>query len=324
MEKRYHPVNLRALKDCFKNLSFDLFIQLPNGKYLKAFDKLTGLDFARLAHYEAKGVESFYVNPDDLPKLEEYFAKSPMLILTNPEMGFESKKQAFWAVMEQTLFEAFGLGNVTQINVAKTFEALKVSLHSDSDFVSTISLLLKTCPKDDTMLKHSITTAIYSYVCAHVSGMKSERSKKIILFASFFHDVGKLKLPEDRRLAYQNRSIDEIIDFRQHPILSLHSFEGALPFADEEIRMAILQHRERLDGKGYPQGLNGPGIFNLARIIAIGDALSEMTLGMEDGHFYSIPQAIATMMADEGRFDRKLLTPFAQVILQNRGVLKAA
>ncbi len=322
MQTKYHPVGLRALKDCFKNLSFDLFLQLPNGKFLKAFDKEHGLDFGRLANYESKGVDSFFARPEDLPKVEEFFSKSPMLILTNPEMNFESKKQAFWAVMEQTLFEAFGLGNVTQINVAKTFEALKVSLQSDTDFVNTISLLLKTCPKDDTMLKHSITTAIYSYVCAHVSGMKSERSKKIILFASFFHDVGKLKLPEERRFAYQNKSIDEIIDFRQHPILTLNSFEGDLPFSDEEIRMAILQHKERLDGKGYPQGLKGPAIFNLARIIAIGDALSEMTLGMEDGHFYSIPQAIATMMGDEGRFDRKLLTPFAQVILQNR-VLKA-
>jgi hypothetical protein len=37
---------------------------------------------------------------------------------------------------------------------------------------------------------------------------------------------------------------------------------------------------------------------------------------MEDGHFYSKAQALAHMMADEGHYDKKILSPFAQIILQ--------
>jgi HD-GYP domain-containing protein (c-di-GMP phosphodiesterase class II) len=166
-------------------------------------------------------------------------------------------------------------------------------------------------------LKHAISTAIYSYIAAQITKMSSERSMKIILFASLFHDLGKQKIPESRRLVYQNKTAEEIIDFQQHPLRTLAAFEGPLPFADEEIRTCILHHRERLDGRGYPNGLRGPAIFSLARIVAIGDALSELTLGMEDGCIYSPTQAIATMMADEGRFDKKILLPFSQAILQN-------
>lgn len=316
MEDEFKPVSLNSLKDCFKELVFDLYLLMPTGKYLKAFDLATGLDFARLANYELKGVKNFYVRAEDFVLLDEHLARSPMLTLMNPDQPFEKRKRAFLAVMEQSLFESFSQGTPTLQNVTRTFDALRHSLQADRDFLETLSLLLETCPRTDSFLKHSIATAIYSYIVATMTGMTSERSLKIILFAAFFHDIGRMKLPENRRLAYENKSIEEIIEFRRHPINTLDIFPQSFPFADEEIRTIILQHKERLDGKGYPHGVKGPAVHVLARIVAIGDALSELTLGMEDGHYYSKAQAIAHMMADEGRYDKKLLSPFAQLILQ--------
>ena len=315
-EGEYQPVTLNSLKDCFKDLVFDLYLLMPTGKYLKAFDRATGLDFSRLANYEAKGVKHFYVRKEDFQLLDEHLAHSPMLVLTNPTNPFEKRKKAFLTVMEQSLFEAFHQGTPTQQNVSRTFDALRYSLQSDRDFLDTLTLLLQVCPRDDAFLKHSIQTSIFSYIVASLNGMTSERSLKIILFASFFHDIGRLKLPENRRLAYDNKSIEEIIEFRRHPMLTLETFSDSFPFADEEIRTTILQHKERLDGKGYPHGVKGPAVYVLARILAIGDSMSELTLGMDDGHFYSKAQALAHMMADEGHYDKKLLSPFAQVILQ--------
>lgn len=315
-DTQFHPVTLGSLKDCFKDLAFDLYLLMPTGKYLKAFDRTTGLDFSRLATYESKGVQHFYVTHEEVQLLDDHLARSPMLQLTNPTTSFEAKKKAFVTVMEQTLFEAFAHGSPTQAVIAKAFDALRASLQSDRDFLETLSLLLKVCPKEYAFLRHSIGTSIYAYIVATLNGMASERSLKIILFSAFFHDLGRMRLPEDRRLAYQNKSIEEIVEFRKHPLMTLEVFTGSLPFADEEIRTCILQHKERLDGKGYPHGAKGPSIFILARILAIGDAMSELTLGMEDGHFYTKAQALAQMMSEEGHYDKKLLAPFANLILQ--------
>ncbi len=323
-DELYQAVTLSSLKDCFKDLQFDLYLLMPTGKYLKAFDRTTGLDFARLSGYEAKGVKHFYILLEDFPRLNEHLARSPFLTLTNAAAPFEVRKKAFLAVMEQSLFEAFSMGAPTQLNVARTFEAIKQSLQSDRDFLETLHILLEVCPRDDAFLKHSIQTSIYTYIVAKINGMTSERSLKILLFASFFHDIGRLSLPEERRLSFQNKSIEEIVEFRSHPALSLETFKDPLPFADEEIRTCILQHKERVDGKGYPHEVKGPSIFSLARILAIGDSISELTLGMEDGHFYSKPQALAHMMADEGRYDKKLLTTFAKAILQSKYGQEAA
>lgn len=322
-ENQFHPVTLSSLKDCFKDLSFDLYLLMPTGKYLKAFDRTTGLDFSRLAAYEAKGVQYFYVIHEEMAQLDEHLARSPMLMLMNPTTSFEAKKKAFVTVMEQTLFEAFTHGSPTQAAIAKAFDALRASLQGDRDFLDTLSVLLAICPKDDAFLRHAIGTSIYSYIVASLNGMNSERSLKILIFAAFFHDIGRLKLSEERRLTYQNKSLEEITEFRKHPLYSLATFKESLPFADEEIRTCILQHKERLDGKGYPHGVKGPSIFILARILAIGDAMSELTLGMEDGHIYTKPQALSHMMADEGHYDKKLLSPFANLILQGTS-LKAA
>ncbi len=320
----YQAVTLNSLKDCFKDLSFDLYLLMPTGKYLKAFDRATGLDFARLTAYEAKGVKHFYILLEDFPRLNDYLSRSPMMTLTNPSAPFETRKTAFLAVMEQSLFEAFNMGAPSQMNLARTAEALKHSLQSDRDFLDTLQILLEVCPRDDAFLKHAIQTSIYTYIVAKTNDMTSERSLKILLFASFFHDFGKLALPETRRMVYQNKSLEEIIEFRSHPALTLEGFKMPLPFADEEIRSCILQHKERIDGKGFPHGVKGPSIFSLARILAIGDSISELTLGMEDGNFYSKPQALAHMLADEGHYDKILLMTFEKSILQSSHGQEAA
>jgi HD-GYP domain-containing protein (c-di-GMP phosphodiesterase class II) len=316
MEGGYQAVTLNSLKDCFKDLSFDLYLKMPNGKMIRAFDKTTGLDFTRLATYEAKGVQHFYVAAEDFSQLDEHLARSPMGMLTNPSVPLEKRKQAFLTVMEQSLFEAFHQGTPTQMTVARTFEALSASLQSDRDFLETLKVLLDVCPRDHAFLKHAIGTSIYSYIVATISGMTSERSLKIIIFSAFFHDIGRLKLPENRRHVYENKSLEEIVEYRRHPILTLETFPLPFPYADEEIRTTILQHKERVDGKGYPHAVKGSSIFSLARIIAIGDALSELTLGMEDGNAYSQGQALAHMMADEGHYDKRLLAQFAKIIQQ--------
>ncbi len=314
---QFHPVTLNSLKDCFKDLAFDLYLLMPTGKHLKAFDKTTGLDFSRLAAYEAKGVQYFYVTQEEVKLLDSHLARSPMQVLTNPTTSFDAKKKAFVTVMEQTLFESFANGSPTQSAISKAFDALRASLQGDRDFLDTLKVLLDIAPKDDAFLKHAISTSIYSYIVASLNGMNSERSLKILIFSSFFHDIGRLKLPEGRRYFYQNKTGVEQAEFQKHPQYSLDSFTQSLPFADEEIRTCILQHKERLDGKGYPNGVKGPSMFILARILSIGDSMSELTLGMEDGNPYSKAQALAHMMADEGRYDKKLLTSFANLILQS-------
>jgi hypothetical protein len=95
-------------------------------------------------------------------------------------------------------------------------------------------------------------------------------------WAALLHDVGKLSVPA----AVLNKRGDPGPDgwktLRQHPVEGARLIE---PIRDwlGEWALAVEQHHERWDGKGYPKGLRGREISLGARIVAVVDAFETMT-----------------------------------------------
>ncbi len=83
------------------------------------------------------------------------------------------------------------------------------------------------------------------------------------------HDIGKLSIPDDVLLKPGRFSIHD-----RH-IMNSHALIGADLFKDKGIDTRlidmVLQHHERLDGSGYPQGREADSISFYARIIAVAD-----------------------------------------------------
>ncbi|MCG0279076.1 MAG: diguanylate cyclase [Thermanaeromonas sp.] len=90
------------------------------------------------------------------------------------------------------------------------------------------------------------------------------------------HDIGKLAVPASILLKPGPLTEEEWEEVRRHPEVG---YRIALS-SGELARVApyILQHHERWDGRGYPQGLQGDQIHILSRILAIADAYDAMTL----------------------------------------------
>jgi HD-GYP domain-containing protein (c-di-GMP phosphodiesterase class II) len=313
--QRYLPVKIQSLKDCFKELPVDLFIEM-NGRHVRAFEAATGLDFGRLTHYETRGVQYLYFKIEDQGVLDRFFAQSPMMSLSNDNAPIELRRKAFLAVMEQSLFETFSsLAKSSENNqIYKAFDALKHGIKTDKDFLTVFATLLKAAPADNLFLKHAVSTALYTHIIASLAKMSSPRTTKILLFASLFHDLGKVQLDDQVLHATHPRSKELEKQYCRHPELTIEMMRKALPFGDDEVRRCILQHRERIDGRGYPNGLRGAQVYAPARILAIADAFSERLLGLEDGNRYSKAQALAEMRADEGHYDTRLLTLFSLAV----------
>jgi HD-GYP domain-containing protein (c-di-GMP phosphodiesterase class II) len=92
--------------------------------------------------------------------------------------------------------------------------------------------------------------------------------------AAAVHDVGKLYTPREI-LNNPNRLTDE-----EYAVAKRHAAWGARMLAsvgDEEITSMVLHHHERIDGKGYPDGLAGAEIPLGARIIAVADTFDAIT-----------------------------------------------
>lgn len=141
--------------------------------------------------------------------------------------------------------------------------------------VGMLSALLRTLDLRDQMTaRHSAAVARYSRAIAQRAGY-SRREEELVHIAALLHDIGKFILPDRILKANVPLSDEDWMLIRRHPQQGarvVSSLDGYGPVAD-----IILAHHERIDGKGYPRGLKGDEIPELARIISVADTYDVMT-----------------------------------------------
>ncbi|MCR5273598.1 MAG: HD-GYP domain-containing protein [Lachnospiraceae bacterium] len=139
--------------------------------------------------------------------------------------------------------------------------------------------------KDKYTHGHSTRVAEYSERIARIAG-KTEKECEEVYFAGLLHDVGKIGI-SDAIINKQGKLTDEEYNaIKQHPVIGkqiLRSIEQT-PY----LSIGANYHHERYDGRGYPEGLKGEDIPEIARIIAVADAYDAMT--SKRSYRYPIPQ----------------------------------
>lgn len=121
---------------------------------------------------------------------------------------------------------------------------------------------------------HQKRTAQLAVAIAQEMNLSDDRVHSIWL-ASLIHDVGKIAAPSE----ILNRPGK--LSSAQMEIVRMHSQVGydivkqiAFPWP---VAQMVLQHHERIDGSGYPQGLTGDEILLEARIIGVADVVEAIT-----------------------------------------------
>ncbi len=141
--------------------------------------------------------------------------------------------------------------------------------------VGMLSAMLRTLDLRDQMTaRHSAAVARYSRAIAQRAGF-SRQEEELVHIAALLHDIGKFILPDRILKANVPLTDEDWMLIRRHPQQGarvVSSLDGYGPVAD-----IILAHHERIDGKGYPRGLVGDEIPELARIISVADTYDVMT-----------------------------------------------
>ena len=103
----------------------------------------------------------------------------------------------------------------------------------------------------------------------------SEWDMEGIRITALVHDIGKLAVPTDILSKPGRISHDEFSIIKNHPKVGYEILKGIdFPWP---VAQAILQHHERLDGSGYPDGLHGEDIILAARILGVADVVEAMS-----------------------------------------------
>ena len=128
--------------------------------------------------------------------------------------------------------------------------------------------------KDNYTNGHSTRVASYAKMIAAKCGYSKEEQVEIYM-AGLLHDVGKIGVPDEVINKKSKLSEEEFELIKRHPSIGSSILESI----KERPLLAIgaRWHHERYDGTGYPDGLSGENIPEVARIIAVADAYDAMT-----------------------------------------------
>lgn len=128
--------------------------------------------------------------------------------------------------------------------------------------------------KDKYTHGHSTRVAMISRMIAKEAGLSDTECDQVY-FAALLHDVGKIGIHDNIINKTGKLTDEEFEEIKQHPILGYQILSSIRQ--SPSLGTGAHYHHERYDGKGYPDGLSGKDIPDIARIIAVADAYDAMT-----------------------------------------------
>lgn len=121
---------------------------------------------------------------------------------------------------------------------------------------------------------HSERVAKYSEMIAKKMGYSDDDAKTLYIMA-LMHDVGKIGIPDAIINKPGALTDEEFKIIKSHPVIGADILKEVDAF--EKISEIALNHHERVDGKGYPNGLTGNEISDEVAIVSVADAYDAMT-----------------------------------------------
>jgi putative nucleotidyltransferase with HDIG domain len=163
---------------------------------------------------------------------------------------------------------------------------------------------------DEYTYVHSIAVCALMINLAGELGFDSAQVR-IAGLAGLLHDFGKTGLPETilRKPAGLTDSEKTIV--RTHSDAGFQALRESGDFP-EEVLDACLHHHEKVDGSGYPHGLKGDEIGQMAQMVAVCDVYDAVTSNRPWNRAAGAADTISDMFGGSGHFNEKMLAHFVR------------
>lgn len=166
---------------------------------------------------------------------------------------------------------------------------------------------------DEYTFKHSVDVATIGMVIAKKHGM-SQKQVHDIGIVGLLHDLGKSQIPNEVLNKAGKLTDKEFAIMRNHPVLGYNILKEKRNISEEVIQ-GVLQHHEKMNGKGYPLGLKGEQISPYARIISVADIYDALVTERPYKKPMTQRDAVEMIMALTDEIDIKAMKSFLSSVI---------
>lgn len=166
---------------------------------------------------------------------------------------------------------------------------------------------------DEYTFKHSVDVATMAMIVAKQHGLNNREVYEIGI-AGLLHDLGKSKIPNEVLNKPGRLTDEEFAIMKQHSVYGyeiLKEKEGYSP----AVLLGVLQHHEKMNGKGYPMGVSSEKMHLFAKILSIVDIYDALVTERSYKKAFSQRDAVEMIMSMTQELDLGVMKSFLESMI---------
>ena len=253
-----------------------------------------------------------FILREELPEYYQYIGTVIEIVMDDPLIQLSSKALILYSLLANTC--RFVYNDPSQENILKLKRMAGIFAILVRHEKTILNILLKNTKTSSELFNHALNVGIFATGLTLEMMNDIDDAKLTELSAGFFlHDIGRYTIPQSIRQKSGSLTPKEWEVMKRHPMEGYNLLKD-LDLLTPENEIIVIQHHERKNGKGYPNGLKGDEINTYGIICAIADAFDALTSNRpyrtSQSSFKSLTQ-MRQEMNDE--FDNKFFTSFIRL-----------
>ncbi len=177
---------------------------------------------------------------------------------------------------------------------------------SDNDAIAVDIGALKI--SDEYTFKHSVDVATMAMIVAKQHGLNKNQIYEIGV-AGLLHDLGKSKIPNEVLNKPARLTDEEFEIMKQHSVYGYNILKEKESVSDH-VRLGVLQHHEKVNGKGYPMGVSADKMHPYAKILSVVDIYDALVTARPYKKAFSQRDAVEMIMSMTDELDLNVMKSF--------------
>jgi putative nucleotidyltransferase with HDIG domain len=308
--ERFLPVYLESLR-IDSVLDFDLYV-ITNNEFV--LYRAADLPFTEKTRHQLleNNVSKLYISGKEQRTYQRYIEANINRIIDDSSIDDITRANIVYdnsRCLVRDILDNPTLGENIKRGQAVVESTVSYVLKGQNAFHS----LLKVMSFDYYTYSHCVNVCTFSLALAQYMGIDDTAELNFLGTGALLHDVGKTCISESILNKRGPLTDDEMDLMKNHPQWGGEIIRET-NLIPEVSYHPILQHHERNDGSGYPDGIGAEDIHPYSQIVAIADVFDAMTTQRAYRSAVSSFQALNEMFADQGALSQQHLDQFARLM----------